>query len=223
MINLLPENIRANNKYAYKNVLLLRYAAISAFTMVAIGLVTLLGTASMQKTQQDLQKQIDEQNTHISTYKPLEAQGQQLATQLTTINTLLNRQVAFSTLLPDLAKTLPPGAILKQMDFTTSDLLPTPKPKAVPGATTAPTTSAANTKKPFVILASVTNRDVAATLLENIKANKDLFTDADLVDVTQIATGNSSSTSLVTRYPYNVTINAYLKKLDTAQSGGTKP
>lgn len=213
MINLIPHHTKERNHFALRNIQLLRYTAVLAVTMFSIALITGVSMAKMQSTQTDLEGQIDDQNSKLAAYKSLQAQGQQLSEQISTIDTLLSRQVTFSTLLPDIAKIMPPGAVLKQLDFSTSDIL-------------ASGTKASNSKKPFEILAAVTDRSVAATLLENVKASKDLFTDADLVDVTQSGDKSADANttpSISARYPYQVTINAYLKTLNPNKlTGGTR-
>jgi hypothetical protein len=115
---------------------------------------------------------------------------------------------------------MPPGAVLKQLNFSASDIL----------SSSGTTSISSSTQKPFIILAAVKDRSVATTLLENIKASKDLFTDADIVDVSQDVKGASTDAnslpSITARYPYQVTINAYLKKqtgkIPTSQTGSIK-
>jgi hypothetical protein len=227
MINLIPDNIRANNKYAHRNVLLLRYTALSALTMVAIMAITGLSILGMLQTQSSIQDQISEQNNKLATYKSLDKQGEQLSEQINTIGSLLNRQVTFSTLLPGIAKIMPQGAILKELDFSTSDILPSTTPVnqstgSSPGGAAA-AAATATTQKPFIILAAISDRTIAATLLNNVKAEKDLFTDADLVEVTQTNTGSTTSSAVSSHYPYQVTINAYLKKVNpNALKGSSK-
>lgn len=222
MINLIPDYLRANNRFALLNVRMLRYTAILAFTMAAIGEITGISILGMQHAQSKLQKQINGQNQKLASYKPLAAQGKQLSDELSTINSLLARQVSFSTLLPQIAKIMPPGSVLQELDVSTSDLLP---PTAMGNKTAAGLSSTSSTQKPFVIQASVTNRDVATTLLANIKATSSLFTDADIVSINQSKTGTADANStpaISTRYPYQVTINAYLKRISPNQNGGTK-
>jgi Tfp pilus assembly protein PilN len=227
MINLVPDYLRTSNRYALRNSMLLRYTLVSASTMVAIGIITGLGILGMQRNKNNLQKQLDGQNQRLAAYKPLAAQGKQLSDELTTINTLLAHQVNFSTLLPGIAKVMPPGAVLKELDVSTSDLLPASAgAPATPGSAVS---TVGGQQKPFIIQAAVLNRGIAATLLANIKASKDLFTDADIVSVTQStenSTDANSKPSISTRYPYQVTINAYLKKINpkqlTSSSGAKK-
>jgi Tfp pilus assembly protein PilN len=218
MINLIPDNLRINSRYASRNTRLLRYTTIAIITMALIMVITGLSVLGMAHTESNLQKQSNEQKQKLAAYKPLQAQGQQLSNQITTINTLLGRQVTFSELLPQIAKILPPGAILRELDFSTSDILP-----ASSGSSGIANSS--SIQKPFLIQAAVTDRKVAATLLENIKASKDLFTDADIVSVNQSTTGTSpdanSLPTITSRYPYQVTINAYLKKLNPKQLTST--
>jgi len=223
MINLAPDYLRINNRYALRNSQLLRYTLVAALTMASIGLITGISILGMQNTQNNLQKQINDQNQKLATYKPLQAQGTQLSSELSTINLLLGRQVTFSTLLPEIAKIMPPGSVLQELDVSTSDILPT-----TASGSSSSSANSSSTQKPFVIQAAVTDRSVAATLLENVKASKNLFTDADIVSVNQ-STGPSTDAntipSITTRYPYQVTINAYLKKINPvqpSQSGTSK-
>jgi hypothetical protein len=223
MINLIPDNTRINTRYALRNTHLIRYTAVSIFTMLSIMVITGISILDMNSTVGGLQKQYSDESKKLESYKPLQAQGQELSDQISTISTLLNRQVTFSTLLPDVAKIMPPGAVLKQLDFSTSDILP------AGSGTSGGASSIASQQKPFIILAAVKDRSVATTLLENIKASKNLFTDADIVDVSQDTKGNSTDAnslpSTAVKYPYQVTINAYLKKQTSqqiAQAGGSK-
>jgi len=217
MINLIPDHIRINNRYALRNVKLIRYTVVSLVAMASIVVMTGLSILSMNRTESNLQEQSDEQNQKLATYKPLEDQGKKLSTEISTINTLLDRQVEFSELLPKIAKTMPPGAILTQLDFSTSDILA--------GVSKAPGASTTVQQKPFLLQAAVKDRNVAATLLENIRASKDLFTDADFVSISQSTKGTSNDANslptITSKYPYQVTINAYLKKITptTPQTG----
>jgi hypothetical protein len=145
MINLIPELTRTNNRYAQRNTRLIRYTAVAVFTMALIMIITVVSILGMNNTKSNLQKQANDENQKLATYKPLQAQGQELSDQLTTINTLLNRQVTFSTLLPSVAKIMPPGAVLKQLNFSASDIL----------SSSGTTSISSSTQKPFIILAAV--------------------------------------------------------------------
>jgi Tfp pilus assembly protein PilN len=219
MINLIPDEIRINNRYALRNVRFIKYTLVALLTMAAIAAITGLSILNMNRTEDNLQKQSEDQRKQLASYKPVQTKSKQLSDQITTINSLLARQIKFSELLPNIAKLMPPGAVLRELDFTTSDILA--------GSTTtggsAPASS--STQKPFLIQASVKDRAIASTLLENIKASKDIFTDADIVSVNQslkgVSTDANSLPSINTRYPYDVTINAYLKKIDPSKSNQT--
>jgi Tfp pilus assembly protein PilN len=216
MINLIPDDMRINNRFALRNIKLVRYTGVALLTMASIVAITGLSILNMNRTENNLQQQSDQQTQKLAAYKPLQNKSKALSDELTTVNTLLNRQVKFSELLPNIAKLMPPGAILRELNFSTSDII----------SSTAPTGSAsgstASGQKPFLIQASVKDRAVASTLLENIKASKDLFTDADIVSVNQSTKGTSADANALptvsSRYPYDVSINAYLKKIDTSKT-----
>jgi Tfp pilus assembly protein PilN len=216
MINLIPDDMRINNRFALRNIKLVRYTGVALLTMASIVAITGLSILNMNRTENNLQQQSDQQTQKLAAYKPLQNKSKALSDELTTVNTLLNRQVKFSELLPNIAKLMPPGAIFRELNFSTSDII----------SSTAPTGSAsgstASGQKPFLIQASVKDRAVASTLLENIKASKDLFTDADIVSVNQSTKGTSADANALptvsSRYPYDVSINAYLKKIDTSKT-----
>jgi Tfp pilus assembly protein PilN len=219
MINLIPDEIRINNRYALRNVRFIKYTMVALLTMAAIAAITGLSILNMNRTEDNLQKQSEDQRKQLASYKPVQTKSKQLSDQITTINSLLARQIKFSELLPNIAKLMPPGAVLRELDFTTSDIL------AGSSTTGGSAPASSSTQKPFLIQASVKDRAIASTLLENIKASKDIFTDADIVSVNQslkgVSTDANSLPSINTRYPYDVTINAYLKKIDPSKSSQT--
>ncbi len=211
MINLIPDQAKQDIRYAMRNTRLIRYTWISFSMAIAISLVTALSIFSMQSTKNGLNNELEAQNQQLAGLKDVEQKGQKLYDQIETIDQLLNRQVKFSGILPDIAKLLPSGAVLKQLDFSSSDL--TGEASSVAGAKPV----APGTEKPFVISAAVTDRTIATTLVENIKAKKDLFSTADLIDVSQNGDSTSSSSdnnenAQSAKYPYLVTIHAYFKK-----------
>jgi Tfp pilus assembly protein PilN len=216
MINLIPDQIRINNRYALRNVKLIRYTVLALLTMAVIVAITGLSILNMERTENKMQQQSKEQHQKLATYKATEDKSKELSDEVNTINTLLSRQLNFSELLPNIAQLMPPGAVLRELDFTTSDILA--------GATTTKATASSG-QKPFIIQASVKDRAIASTLLENIKASKDLFTDADIVSVNQslkaTSTDANSLPSINSRYPYEVTINGYLKKIDPQKATTT--
>jgi Tfp pilus assembly protein PilN len=219
MINLIPDEIRTNNRFALRNVRLIRYTGVALLTMAAIVAITGLSILNMKNTEKNLQSQSTDQSKKLAAYKPVQAQSKDLSNEIATINTLLNRQIKFSELLPNIAKLMPPGAVLRELDFTTSDILA--------GGSTG-TTAASSSRtglKPFIIQASVKDRAVASTLLDNIKSSNDLFTDADIVSVNQSSksanTDANALPSVSSKYPFDVTINAYLKKIDPNKSNSS--
>lgn len=212
MINLTPDTVKQNTVYAKRNTRLVRYATISAATMLLIIVITGFTILDITKTQKDLNSQMDEQNSKIESFKQVEQQGQALFDQVTTIKELLNRQVKFSDMFPNFAKILPPGSIIMSLDFNANDFT---------GEAAAGQKATKPEDKPFVIRAATTDSSTATILLENIKARTDLFVGADLIDIVKIEPSTGGENLVAQRYPYQVTINAYLKQ--GAQKAATTP
>lgn len=214
MINLTPDKIKENTVYAKRNSRLLRYLLISGFTMFCILVITGITLVDMTQTKSDYEDQLAGQNAKIESYKTVEQKGQALYDQVSTIKELLNRQIKFSEMFPDFAKILPEGSIILALDFNANDFI---------GDTTAgQKTPTKPEDKPFVIRAATVDSQTATTLLENIKARTDLFVGADIIDVVKIEPSTSGTENQVaSRYPYQVTINAYLKQKNQKTGSST--
>lgn len=209
MINLIPDTTKKNTVFAKRNSLLLKYAFASALTMLMIVFITVASILKMTYTQNSLNNEFDNQQVKIASYKGVEQKGQALADQISTIKELLNRQIKFSELFPDFAKILPTGSIILSLDFKASDFT---------GEVAAGQKATKPEEKPFVIRAATDSTQTATTLLENIKARTDLFVGADLIDITKLEAGSGENNVVVERYPYQVTINAYLKPKSSSQN-----
>jgi hypothetical protein len=112
MINLIPDQIRINNRYALRNVKLIRYTVLALLTMAVIVAITGLSILNMERTENKMQQQSKEQHQKLATYKATEDKSKELSDEVNTINTLLSRQLNFSELLPNIAQLMPPGAVL---------------------------------------------------------------------------------------------------------------
>lgn len=226
MINLIADLVKTNTRYAVKNAALIRYTYLAIGTALAIGMITAVSILTMFNTQNSLNKQLDDQKSRLSGLQATETKGAKLYDQINTIQELLKRQIKFSDLLPEMAKVLPPGAIFKQLDISASDVVSSNKTtQAATSGAVSPTLA----NKPFVIHAATVDRDTANTLLENILARKDLFTNAEIIDITFVTAQNSGSSNgvnssdaaVANKYPYLVTINAYFNKKSTTPGLGS--
>ncbi len=212
MINLTPDEVKTNTVYAKRNSRLLRYAMISGGTMLLILLITGITILDMTQTKTNLDSQLADQSVKIDGFKSVEQKGQSLYDQVSTIKELLNRQLKFSELMPDFATILPPGSIILSLDFNANDFTGDLKPGQK---------ASKPEEKPFVIRAATVDSQTATTLLENIKSRTDLFVGADIIDVVKIEPSTGGTENLVAaRYPYQVTINAYLKPKNQTSSSG---
>lgn len=220
MINLIPDDIKLNTRFALKNQRLVRYMLISLGTMIAILVITGLTIFTMFQTRNNLRSDLDIKNGKINDLKPIEASGEKLFAKITTINELLNRQVKFSDILPQLGSAIPPNTVLIDLSLTTSDIVNDSKPKT----TTTPATGVANStavNKPLIIRARAKDRSLASTFLENIKKKTDLFSSADLITIsyspvggngTGTTTGGEAGETFYSPYPWLMQINVYVNK-----------
>lgn len=115
MINLIPPETKRQLQAARSNTLLLRYnifLLISlGFLLVASGIVYVyLGDAKASSTQA-----IQENNTKVSSYAPVEQQAKQFRASLSTAKQILDQEVDYTKVILKVSQLLPQGVVLDSL------------------------------------------------------------------------------------------------------------
>ncbi|MBI2007848.1 hypothetical protein HYU82_00320 [Candidatus Saccharibacteria bacterium] len=162
MINLLPNDYKLGLRYGRLNIRLSQWLGISAL-MIA-GLVLILGVGWLYMGQQikDLNRSIATTEGQLKTQnlEGVREQADEISQNIKVINKVLGREIRFSSLIQDIGKVMPPGAVLTTLTLS----------EKVTGAVD--------------LNASVTNSDTAAQIAVNLSDPKNnIFAKVDIVNV----------------------------------------
>ncbi|MEX0748913.1 MAG: PilN domain-containing protein [Candidatus Saccharimonadales bacterium] len=118
MINLLPPEISTQIQYSRYNTILVRYALLIILAGGLLGATLWLTHRYADQQIADYELALSERQDELREYDALKGELSQLNSRLTTIDSLYTQQTLFSTLLQDLAATLPQGAYINSIVLT---------------------------------------------------------------------------------------------------------
>lgn len=123
MINLLPPQIKQEITYGRRNSILLRWVIAVTLVIAGIGVMSIFGlfyinqnVRAQQKVAKIAQQRIESQNLEVSKNELMD-----LSDKVKTIVQILNKQLLFSKMLTTIGGILPNGAVLSDINLSTSD------------------------------------------------------------------------------------------------------
>ncbi len=181
MINLLPPEVKADYRFARRNVRLRRWTALFVLALVGLGLLGTYGLLTIHQSTVRYNQQIAREGllAEKQQFAQTQAQVKEISSSFKLVLQVLSKEVLFSGLLKQIAATIPVNANLT-------------------GLTISKTTGALD------ITAIATDYNTATQVQVNLAdpANR-IFSKADLVSVTCGATASQDP-----RYPCTVTVRA---------------
>lgn len=184
MINLLPGAVKEDIKYARRNAVLLRWAAVLLVTLAIIGLVTVGGGVYIQQSKKSYEIQNQQARETLKIQKLDETQSRLLgiSNNIKLVIQVLSRDILFSKLLTQLGSVTPQGVILSKLEIS-----------QVQGG--------------LDLAAKSTSIETATQLQVNLQdpSNK-IFDKADIVSIQCGATSSSA------KYPCDITIRVLFTK-----------
>lgn len=199
MINLLPTDIKDDYRYARRNSYLLRWLFAFGFALVGLAILSVGGIFYMDQTAKSYDQQVADMETTLRKQNQAKTVKQvtEISNDLKLTVQVLSKQVLYSQLLGQMAKTIPSNAVLANLNLS-----------QVQGA--------------LDITANTTDYTAATQLQVNLAdpANK-LFSKADIVNI------NCSEGGATGKYPCTVTIRALFAAnnpyLFGSKTGAAKP
>jgi Tfp pilus assembly protein PilN len=158
MINLLPDAVKQDVRYAKLNVTVLQYTILIILISISLVAILLFGVSVVSSDEQALQENIEDKQAILTTLQPTIDEAKDLETAINTIGALFEREVSFSELLQDIGSVIPEGASLSSLSLT------------------------GNEEEPLLITAEVSTQATAAILRENLEKS-DLFSGADIQSI----------------------------------------
>ncbi len=159
MINLLPQELKEEIRYARFNLSVISLALLIIIVSLALSGVLIFGTQIIDRDETRLKKSIAAKERQYQELSGDISKAEKLAGKIDTVSALLDREVTFSQLIKDIGALIPDGARLASLSLT------------------------GDPTKPVSISAVVDKQETAAVLRENI-AQSPLFQTADIQAIT---------------------------------------
>lgn len=188
MINLLPPKRLTLITIARRNSVLLNYILLIAGGALFLFLVIIIGGHYLGKQHKAAFQQSEADAKSIKDYQPVEQKAKELSSTINTIAGLFAKDLKFSDLLTQIGSVMPEGAVLTSLRFSIDEL-----------------------DSPLEIKAQVDSQEKAAVLRNNLDSSN-LFSSAEIVDITAITTVSTATGGTVGPYRYNTTLNVKFKK-----------
>jgi Tfp pilus assembly protein PilN len=118
MINLLPPQIKEQITYSKRNAIIVHYLWLAAFTMIVLGGVFGGSYWYLQGRIASAEQAVAQKETSIAGFKGLESKVKTLNSRLSTIKAIQSQQAKFSQVLTDVAKAMPAGASLNNINLS---------------------------------------------------------------------------------------------------------
>jgi len=122
MINLLPDKDKSELIAARHNVLLVRYITISLIAILALYAVMKNSEQLLVATKTSAEATIASNTTEAGVYSQTKQRVGELSNNLTTAQSILDKEVHFSKILTNIASQMPEGTIIGELNLSTASL-----------------------------------------------------------------------------------------------------
>jgi hypothetical protein len=185
MINLLPDTLKQDNKYAKLNsqLISLFYSLIAILAITST--VYVFGVFMLGKKLTTATTDLESQNALLAKTKT-EGVAKSLSDSISSAATILKREKKFSIIIKQIASTLPSGSQLSGLALTNEP------------------------KQPLSFNVNIPNEEVALVIKKNIQEKIDVdgdrvFTDADIQSINRNSTSNTITAVITTGLADKVT------------------
>ncbi len=117
MINLLPPDEKHQLRAARANTLLIRYNILLLVSIAFLGLAVAIVYFYLFTTKTNAEQAIAQNTTKVSDYSAIEAQTSQFRSNLAVAKQILDREVAYTKVILEIARLLPSGVILTTLNL----------------------------------------------------------------------------------------------------------
>ncbi len=188
MINLMPPKLKEAVRFGSYNVRIVQYIFIVVISGLALAAVIIFGVQIVRSDQAKLESSIEAKQNQLEEYSDEIAAAKLLSEKINTVDVLLQNEIKYSVVLQEIARLLPPGSGIRAIGLTTEEL------------------------EDNLVLVVFTESEVIATQLQQNLANSEIFTGADIQQLSAIDTPSGSF-----RWTTTIVVSFDLVKLGAQQ------
>ena len=184
MINLLPDDKKAEIRAGRSNVTLLNYVILSLAGLGLLLLTVVFAYISLTVTRNEAQNRVDDNGRDIAEYQKIQKSADSFRSDLGVAKQILNKDISYSNLLLSVAKVIPDGVVLDSLKLDQTTL----------GA-------------PTVINAHASSRTTALAFKSKLESNTDLFDDVKFTSI------DFEEDPADPKHPVAITMSVVIKKV----------
>ncbi len=193
MINLLPPTIRVERMFGKRNVSLLGYfLGLAVASLLVFGVMT-VSVQFVGSDETSIRAEIDDNQTKIVLLESKTSDLSKVVAKLTTVNKLVDTNVKFSELIPQIGSLLPQGSVINGLSLN--------------GGITDPLT----------LNVDITTAQLAAVLQSNL-VDSDLFEAADISSISPKSSDNQYKFSTAISLSFTGSADAKKKTASAARA-----
>lgn len=162
MINLMPPKLKESIRFGSYNVKVLQYMFLVVVAGIALAAVIAFGVQIVRTDESKLDVSIAAKQSQLEEYAGQIVEAKVLSEKIDTVDVLLQNEVKYSVVLQEIARLLPPGSGVRNISLSTEDL-----------------------EENLILEVFLVNETTATQLQQNL-ANSDLFTGADIQQLSSI-------------------------------------
>ncbi len=117
MINLLPDDYKAEVRAGRLNVIILNYIIMTLLAIALLAVLLGLAFVTLSASRQDAQRRVSENNLAISQYSSINAAAERYRSDLGTAKQILDKGINYSDLILKIANTIPSGVVLTSLNL----------------------------------------------------------------------------------------------------------
>lgn len=117
MINLLPEEQKAEIRAGRTNILLVRYIIITISAVIVLGGLLVGSYIVLDSAKQGAEQKVSENQSRVSAYNDVKSQADAFRADLATAKTVLNDDVSFTKLIYKIADVVPRNVVLNDLNL----------------------------------------------------------------------------------------------------------
>jgi hypothetical protein len=115
VINLLPDELKAEIRAGRTNVLLFRYIVITLSAVVVLGGLVIGSYIVLNGAQEGARQKVSENETRVSAYSDIRARAESFRADLATAKSVLNDDISFTRLIYKIADNVPRNVVLNDL------------------------------------------------------------------------------------------------------------
>ena len=183
MINLLPDDYKAEIRAGRLNVIFLNYIIMSSLAIGLLAVLIALAFVTLSASRQDAQRRVEDNNVAINQYSNVKSAADSYRSDLGTAKQILDKGIDYSDLILKISNTVPSGVVLTSLNLDAKSI----------GA-------------PMIVNIYAKDQNAVLKFKQSLQSHPELFSDVSLQTI------ESKEPDAKNPYSFTATVNVTISK-----------